>query len=158
MRCQTPSRYVSHAIVRLIGSALAASAPSTCGTMVEKRPLPISEERRRETSLSRFFIQNPFFSKKADQKGKNMVIALHCLFFVFIERFIQCLADYRYLSLSNMPFFALPLALSSLIGSRSLGLRTEPASAYPFPRKINGVGGRVGGHDRSFPLINSSVN
>lgn len=105
MRCQTPSRYVSHAIVRLIGSALAASAPSTCGTMVEKRPLPISEEKRRETSLSRFFIQNPFFSKKADQKGKNMVIALHCLFFVFIERFIQCLADYRYLSLSNMPFF-----------------------------------------------------
>lgn len=119
MRCQTPSRYVSHAIVRLIGSALAASAPSTCGTMVEKRPLPISEERRRETSLSRFFIQNPFFSKKADQKGKNMVIALHCLFFVFIERFIQCLADYRYLSLSNMPFFALPFALSSLIGSIS---------------------------------------
>lgn len=68
MRCQTPSRYVSHAIVRLIGSALAASAPSTCGTMVEKRPLPISEEKRRETSLSRFFIQNSFFSKKADQK------------------------------------------------------------------------------------------
>lgn len=68
MRCQTPSRYVSHAIVRLIGSALAASVPSTCGTMVEKRPLPISEEKRRETSLSRFFIQNPFFSKKADQK------------------------------------------------------------------------------------------
>lgn len=85
MRCQTPSRYVSHAIVRLIGSALAASAPSTCGTMVEKRPLPISEEKRRETSLSRFFIQNPFFSKKADQKRKNMVIALH-VYFSYLSR------------------------------------------------------------------------
>lgn len=101
-----------------------------------------------------------FSRKRRIKKVKILVkkIALHCLFFVFIERFIQCLADYRYLSLSNMPFFALPFALSSLIGSRSLGLRTEPASAYPFPRKINGVGGRVGGHDRSFPLINSSVN
>lgn len=121
MRCQTPSRYVSHAIVRLIGSALAASAPSTCGTMVEKRPLPISEEKRRETSLSLVSLFKILFSRK--RRIKNMVIALHCLFFVFIERFIQCLADYRYLSLSNMPFFALPFALSSLIGSRSFGLQ-----------------------------------
>lgn len=126
MRCQTPSRYVSHAIVRLIGSALAASAPSTCGTMVEKRPLPISEERRRETSLSRFFIQNPFFSKKADQKGKNMVIALH-VYFSYLSRdlynVLQIIVIYHFqtchflLFLSHSP---LSSALDLSVFARSL--------------------------------------
>lgn len=126
MRCQTPSRYVSHAIVRLIGSALAASAPSTCGTMVEKRPLPISEEKRRETSLSRFFIQNPFFSKKADQKRKNMVIALH-VYFSYLSRdlynVLQIIVIYHFqtchflLFLSHSP---LSSALDLSVFARSL--------------------------------------
>lgn len=70
MRCQTPSRYASHAIVRLIGSALAAA--SVLSTMVEKRPLLISEERERDS----FLRKNPFFrtineTKEADRKDKK---------------------------------------------------------------------------------------
>lgn len=77
MRCQTPSRYASHAIVRLIGSALAAA--SVLSTMVEKRPLPISEERERDS----FPRKNPFFrtineTKEADRKDKkNNIVPLH---------------------------------------------------------------------------------
>lgn len=91
MRCQTPSRYVSHAIVRLIGSALAASAPSTCGTMVEKRPLPISEEKRRETSLSLVSLFKILFSRKRRIK-KVKIWLLPCTFIFRIYREIYTMS------------------------------------------------------------------
>lgn len=127
MRCQTPSRYVSHAIVRLIGSALAASAPSTCGTMVEKRPLPISEEKRRETSLSLVSLFKILFSRKRRIKKVKIWLLPCIVYFSYLSRdlynVLQIIVIYHFqtchflLFLSHSP---LSSALDLSVFARSL--------------------------------------